>query len=280
MDAFGASTPFRHLSDATIVITGTPKQAIKTIGTNCAFRRDVFTKLGGFDAAFAYYLDETEFNIRLAKAGLQTAIVPKAQVHHCRAASVHRTANGMPRNLFQIGVSVAALLRIHAPDTNHELPIFQAQVAQRKRLLGFMVTGACEPHDVKRLLKTFDAGVADCRSRSISPPAKITGSAKKFIQICRGGISRPHKIVSGYRIHQKTLRQNARAEVLSGAVVSLYVFSRTALFHRVRFHPDGYWEQRHGLFGRSNRSEPVFKIMTLTKRVEKEDIRVAAVRHL
>ena len=112
VDAFGASTPLRHSGDAPIIIEGRPEQALKTIGTNSAFRRDVLVKLGGFNPAFAYYLDETELNMRLAKAGFKTAIVPLAQVHHCRAASEHRASNGMPRSLFQIGASVAALLRI------------------------------------------------------------------------------------------------------------------------------------------------------------------------
>ena len=117
-----------------------------------------------------------------------------------------------------------------------------------------MVSGACEPNDIKRLLKAFDSGVAASRSRPISPPTEITRSGTQFVNIWRSGVSRRHKIVSGFRLHQKSLRQKARAELLSGSVVSLYIFSRTALFHRVRFHPDGFWEQSGGLFGRANRS--------------------------
>jgi len=279
VDAFGASTPLRHSGDAPIIIEERPEQALKTIGTNSAFRRDVLVKMGGFNPAFAYYLDETELNIRLAKAGFKTAIVPLAQVHHHRAASEHRAPSGMPRSLFQIGASAAALLRIHAPDTDHALPIFRAQAVQRNRLLGFMVSGACEPNDIKRLLKTYEAGVAAGLSRPISPPAKITRSGTQFVNIWQSGVRRRHKIVSGFRLHQKTLRQKARTELLSGSVVSLYIFSRTALFHKVRFHPDGFWEQSGGLFGRATRSESIFKAMTLAKRVEKEDNRVAAARH-
>ena len=279
VDALGASTPLRHSGDAPTVIEGRPGQTLKTIGTNSAFRRDVFVKLGGFNPAFGYYLDETELNIRLAKAGWKSAIVPLAQVHHCRAASEHRAPSGMPRSLLNIGASVVALLRIHAPDADHDLSISRARAAQRNRLLGFMVSGACEPNDIKRLLKTFDAGVAACRSRPLLSPAKITRSRAQFVNIWHSGISRRHTIVSGFRIHRKSLRQKARTELLSGSVVSLYVFSRTALFHKVRFHPGGFWEQSGGLFGRANRSESIFEVMTIAKRVEKEVSRVAAVRH-
>ena len=279
VDAFGASTPLLHSGDAPIVVKGSPQQALKTVGTNCAFRRDVFASLGGFNPAFAYYLDETEFNIRLAKAGLLTAIVPLAQVHHHRAASESRATSGMPRNLFQIGASVAVLLRIHAPDSDHKLPISRARAVQRDRLIGFMVSGACEPKDIGRLLSTFDAGVADGRTRDISTPANIKPGGAKFINMREGGTVPAHRIVSGFRVSRKSLLQKARAGSSPGSVISLYIFSRNALYHRVRFHRGGFWEQSGGLFGRADRSEPVFKFVTLAKRVEKEDNRVAAVRH-
>lgn len=279
VDALGASTPLLHSGDAPVVVEGSPKHALKTVGTNCAFRRDVFARLGGFNPAFAYYLDETELNIRLAKAGMQTAIVPLAQVHHHRAASEFRAASGMPHNLFQIGASAAVLLRIHAPDSDHDLPISRARLVQRDRLIGFMISGACEPKDVERLLSTFDAGVADGRARDISVAVNIKPSGAKFIKLREDGTVPAHRIVSGFRISRKSLRQKARACSPPGTVISLYIFSRTALYHRVRFHRRGFWEQSGGLFGRADRSEPVFKFMTLANRVEKEDRRVAAVRH-
>ena len=64
------------------VFTGTPDRAIKTEGTNIAIRRDVLVALSGFDPAFAFYVDETDLNMRLAHAGHRTVIVPMAQVHH------------------------------------------------------------------------------------------------------------------------------------------------------------------------------------------------------
>lgn len=279
VDAFGASTPLLHTGDMPVIVKGSAKHALKTVGTNCAFRRGVFASLGGFNPAFAYYLDETEFNIRLAKAGMLTAIVPLAQVHHHRAASEFRTASGMPHSLYQIGASVAVLLRIHAPGSDHDFPISQARAVQRARLIGFLVSGACEPKDVQRLLKTFDAGVADGRAREISPPAKIKRGGATFVNMRADGAGPKHKIVSGFRLSQKKIRREASAAVSPGSAISLYIFSRTALYHRVRYHPDGFWEQSGGLFGRADRSEPLFRFLTLAKRVETEDHRVAAVRH-
>ncbi len=55
-----------------------PGRAVKTEGTNMAFRREVIAGIGGFDPAFRFFLDETDLNLRLARAGLATALVPLA----------------------------------------------------------------------------------------------------------------------------------------------------------------------------------------------------------
>ena len=83
------------------VMLPSPSRAIKTEGTNMAIRRDVLVEMGGFDPAFHYYLDETDLNMRLARAGHATAIVPLAEVHHGFAANAMRSANRVPRDLSQ-----------------------------------------------------------------------------------------------------------------------------------------------------------------------------------
>ncbi|RDW13701.1 glycosyltransferase family 2 protein, partial [Paracoccus thiocyanatus] len=67
---------------------------VSTIGTNCGFRRTALLAVGGFDPAFAYYLDESDVNLRMAArfpAGL-TAVVPAAQVIHGAAPGAGRGA--------------------------------------------------------------------------------------------------------------------------------------------------------------------------------------------
>ncbi|MEP1942678.1 MAG: glycosyltransferase family 2 protein, partial [Sulfitobacter sp.] len=80
-------------------------RAIKTEGTNMAFKRHVLMEIGGFDPAFRFYLDETDVNMRLARAGYHTALVPLAQVHHGFAASATRRNDRVPRDLYEIGAS-------------------------------------------------------------------------------------------------------------------------------------------------------------------------------
>jgi len=75
--------------------------------------------IGGFDPAFRYFLDETDVNMRLAKAGHATAIVPLAEVHHGFAASRFRRDDRVPRDLSQIGASWTVFQRKHIAEADH-----------------------------------------------------------------------------------------------------------------------------------------------------------------
>ena len=132
------------------VFEGSPTRAIKTEGTNMAVRRDVLVHLGGFDPAFRFYLDETDLNMRIGKAGLKTAIVPLAQVHHGFAPSARRRDDRVPRDLFEIGASLAVYLRKH--DGN--LAAFPLErTAQRHRLLSHMVAALLSCTLTKKLIR-------------------------------------------------------------------------------------------------------------------------------
>ncbi|NJK93346.1 MAG: hypothetical protein HC904_16965, partial [Blastochloris sp.] len=56
-------------------------------GTNAAFRRELLLRVGGFDEAFAYYLDETELCLRVNDAGYVIRQLSGAKVRHKMAAS-------------------------------------------------------------------------------------------------------------------------------------------------------------------------------------------------
>jgi len=46
-----------------------PDSAIKTEGTNMAFRRDIVANLGGFDPGYRFFMDETDLDMRLLGVG-------------------------------------------------------------------------------------------------------------------------------------------------------------------------------------------------------------------
>ncbi|MFU8880742.1 MAG: glycosyltransferase family 2 protein, partial [Rhodobacterales bacterium] len=114
-------------------LTPPPGWAVKTEGTNMAVRRDVLAQVGGFDPAFRFYMDETDLNMRLARLGHATAIVPLAQVHHGFAASAYRRPDRGVLDLQQIAASTAVFLRKHCPAHRHASLLQAAFKEQRTR---------------------------------------------------------------------------------------------------------------------------------------------------
>ena len=259
------------------VLTPPEGHGIKTEGTNMAIRRDVLAAMGGFDPAFRFYLDETDVNLRLARDGHATAIVPLAQVHHGYAASDRRGANRRVRDLRQIAASTMVFLRKHCPESRHSDLLAGFEAEQRRRLLAQMVSGLQEPRDIRRLMGTWRAGLAEGRARVLTDPIPlppVAAAFSPFPSLFGGG----HSVICGYRIHARRLRREAAREAASGKTVTLLLMSRSALYHRLRFHPDGYWEQSGGLWGRSDRSDPLLRWSTLRARCERELDRIGTVR--
>ena len=253
-------------------------QAVKTEGTNCAFRREWLCELGGFDPAFQFYLDETDLNLRLARAGAKTAIVPMAQVHHGFAASAQRHQSRMPRDLSEIGASQVVFLRKFAPEDRHEAALQNMRKDQRARLLRHMVAGRCEPGDVDRVLATLEAGFKAGETRSVQPLPKLGGASQAFKRFVPSRIFEGSSEIAGRIWSAGRLRRQAAQEVRNGRRVSLFLFSPTTMYHKVRFHPDGYWEQRGGIFGRSDRDQAIFQRETFNSRVIREMNRVQSFR--
>src|SRR5690606_23264203 len=119
VDHLGQDHPLEVDPEGVSLHEGTATRAVKTQGTNCAFRRAGWLAAGGFDPAFRFYLDEADVNLRLAAAGHLTAVVPRAEVIHGFAASARRRADRVPADLTDIGASTAVFLRRHAPGADH-----------------------------------------------------------------------------------------------------------------------------------------------------------------
>ncbi|SEM61026.1 Glycosyltransferase like family 2 [Gemmobacter aquatilis] len=253
---------------------GRPGRAVKTQGTNCAFRRDMLLAAGGFDPALHFYLDEADVNLRLVGQGL-TAVVADAQVHHGFAASARRRADRVPLTLQEIAASTAVFLRRHAPGAA-AAGLARLRGEQRARLLRLMVEGRIEPGEVRRLLAGLEAGWRDGMARALPDLVPLSRVDRTFQPLPL--TVRPHQVLAGRVWQAGRLARVARQAVADGAVVTLFRFSPTALRHRHRFHPDGYWEQVGGIFGAADRAEPAFALRTFAACLGKESARWAKLR--
>ncbi len=279
IDRFGSHSDLPLTGDQTIVFTGTPDKAIKTEGTNCAFRKDVLLALGGFDENFHYYLDETDLNYRLGQSGHKTAIVPLAQVHHGFAASKMRTRNRAPKTLFQMGASKAWFCLKHTTQQSAATELAAFRIAQRKRLLEFMVQGEIEPRDVGRLLADLDEGIKVGLAREAQKTTPITRPiCQPFQQFLTSDTASDLSALLCRSLGWRKTRLIATKAARSGTCQTVFKLSLSSMFHRMEFLADGFWVQRGGIFGRSDRKSRVFQRHSLKGRAIFELKRLAAVR--
>ncbi len=272
----GEEVPLEVAGEAPRIVAPPPGHAVKTMGTNCAFRRQDVSLMGGLDPVFRFFHDETDLNMRLAGAGGKTAVVPLAQVHHGYAASDRRASDRAPRSLREIGASSMVFLRKHAPEQDWPGALERLRAEQRRRLLAHMVRGGLEPRDVARLLEGLEAGIAEGRQRVLAPLSPLTGEGEAFLPFTPA--PRGHVCIAGRTWSRRHLRARALGAVRAGKNATVFRFSPTALYHDVRFVRDGYWLHRGGLFGRAERSEPVFRLVPFRRRVAQEWARVAKLR--
>ena len=226
-------------------ILNPPKgRAIKTEGTNMAFRRDV--------------------------------LVPLAQVHHGFAASATRRDDRVPRDLYEIGASCAVFQRKHIPQKDRAAHWKAQQVSERQRALRHMVAGRLEPRDVRRLMKGLVAGYAEGLERGLGGACLPKHPVQPFRPVV--ACSRVAHFTAVRGLRGTAALKEAAVSVAGGSIETVLVLSPTALFHRVSFTAEGVWVQYGGLFGRADRDQPLFRLTRFKRRSDRERARVAHVR--
>lgn len=260
----GSSTPI-DVKGVT-VLEATPYRAIKTQGTNCAFRRDVLLALGGFDESFRFYLDETDLNDRLGQAGHLTAIVPEAEVQHGYAASAFRGRDRRPRSVYEIAASQAHYCEKHGVPKQR---LAQFRSAQVRRIERAFVAGQLEPRDVRRLRKELDAGFAEGQSRAPAHPVSWP-ERTEFLPFATTNCATEHRFISARWLLRRRAFEKARRYLAEDQPCTVILLSLTALYHRRYFHEDGFWVQSGGIFGKSTRSDPLIACYLRSGRFKRE----------
>ena len=276
LDALGDAVDMPVTGLEPVVVQPTPTRCAKTEGTNMAVRRDVLLEVGGFDPAYHYFLDETDLNMRLAKAGYACAIVPRAQVHHGFAANKLRRADRVPTDLFDIGASWAVFQRKFIPQDKRRDHWRVIRMSERRRAVRLMVSGHIEPRAVTGLISRLDQGYGQGIARRMGEGhiTQTPNAPFKRIAPLSGAMS----YLAARRSNAAKARTEALHRVKNGEVVTLIILSPNALYHQARFHPDGYWEQRGGLFGKSSRCQSLLKFWRFNDRFSAEKKRLSAIR--
>lgn len=250
---------------------------LKVQGTNCAFKTSALLAVDGFDERFEFFLDETDLCLRLAKTGWLTAIVPTALVHHGFAPSLIRESSRAPKSLTKIGHSKATFLHKYCDQNEHISEKKKFTMEQHARLNSYLTYGQLEPRDIPRLLSSLQTGLT---AKITDQPAPSVTQKSEFMNFETSN-KEPLLLCSQLR-NKVRLFEEAEKCSAQGHPTTAMCFSKTALFHKRYFHAAGFWVQTGGVFGKSNRSEPLFQGIrnTLETRAYTELKKIQAPRRL
>ena len=245
-----------------------PGEVLKLHGTNMGLRRRLLTRTGLFDTGFRFYLDETDVALRLGSDGAGMRYLPAAVVHHGFAASTRRRADRVPLSLHDIGASSALFVRKHAP-AQADAALEKLTSDQRTRLLRLARQRRIGPPEMRALMESLAAGIAEGRGRDSDVPSFDAEVARDFAPF-RSGLPPPMTYRDGWMHRAAALRAAAAADVGKGCPIALLLLDPTPRKHRVEFTEGGWWEQRGGLFGPSDRSGPRLQAWRYRARVAVE----------
>jgi len=142
-----------------------PDRYFSPTGTNVAVRRDSLLSIGGFDQEYAYFLDETDVNLRLVDAGWRLVSIADAEVHHKFSESHLRGADRVPRSLYLIARSKAYFCLVNAPRSHsaeeiaQELARFRNE--HRARIERFRRRRKIDAATTRRLAAEIEQGLED-----------------------------------------------------------------------------------------------------------------------
>ena len=269
----GLAVPVQPEGESVLLLRPLDGLPVSTLGTNCAFRRAALRDVGGFDPAFAYHLDESDLNMRMAARwpDAPTAVVPGAEVAHGWAGDDRRSASGVPSDLTQVGRSTAIFCARHGGDPA------RASERLRARLLRLMVAGRLDPLRVTPLMRTFAAGAASAPP-GVCWPEPLPDSPAASLLTLPGTGPRAHVVLCGWHRQRRRLRAEAARAARGGRLVTLILLSPSILPHRARFDPAGFWEQAGGLWGPSLPGDPAVRGWRCRDRAAREARRLSHMR--
>jgi len=204
-----------------------PGRYFSPTGTNVAIRRAALLQIGGFDEEYAYFLDETDVNLRLTDAGWRLISVPEAEVHHKFAASNLRRTDRVPRSLHLIARSKSYFCWVNAAGS-HSAEAIRQELRRfadehRRKIERFLKRRRIDRVTAQRLLGEVEQGLADGERDATAPRrllSPLVDGADGFnpysartggLRIC---------LVSRRFAHDKAMREAAASLVAAGHEVT------------------------------------------------------------
>jgi hypothetical protein len=120
-------------------------------------------------------------------------------------------------------------------------------------------------------MATLEDGI-NTRPSVVSKPKLLDPKPIEFVPFRKSTtLQKPEFVaVAGNVVFAKKMHAVAMDSISQGKAVTVFRFTYTSLYHKRFFDTRGYWVQTGGLFGRSHRTQSLFWIGGLQKRVNME----------
>jgi hypothetical protein len=153
----------------------------------------------------------------------------------------------------------------------------EAFLTGRQRwILQHMQSGGLPPDRAARLIRDLTAGYQSGQTRR-AVPARLWSTGDKPAITKSMLQSRDMYLVATGRTRTRSFAE-AKALVAQGHRVTVFDYRPDARYHRVVFTDDGYWLHTGGIFGREDRSEPLFRKSTRQDRIDQTLARLDGIR--
>jgi len=210
-----------------------PGRYFSPTGTNVAIRRAALLQIGGFDEEYAYFLDETDVNLRLTDAGWRLVSVPDAEVHHKFAASNLRRTDRVPRSLHLIARSKSYFCWVNAAGS-HSAEAIRQELRRfadehRGKIERFLKRRRIDRATAQRLLGEVEQGLADGERDAASP--------RKLLSLPAGGDAgafKPHGTRNGGLRVCLVSRRFTHDQAMQTTAANLAAGHEITVIHRAR----------------------------------------------
>ena len=140
-----------------------------------------------------------------------------------------------------------------------------------------MRLGRLKPDGIAPLMDTLTDGYAKGQQREGSIPPVAAGSGD-ILRFCQSTEPPHHKVLKARLFTRGRVCRTAKALAEAGDLVSVIEVLPSTRALTVRFGDDGYWHHRIGQYGRTHRSEKLYRYRTNRRAFVEERERIRAFR--
>lgn len=225
--------------EASVVLRAPSGRGILPDTGNFALRRDVCADLGGLDPSMAQGHDLADLSLRVARSGLETAVIGDAIAYRAKCADPLVGKQAVER-IFEAGNSLSIFLRKHCPHDRQPTALVDATTNHHKRICHLLQAGLLQPDRCISLRRAWNDGLR-AGEKHVMAGLPAMPKASHGLAPFPTSAKRQTILLVGRRESLEMMCEAARSSVASGHCVKIVLMSRIPKRPELRLDPEGFW---------------------------------------